>query len=204
MDEYLVQLGKRVTLLESRVARLEDSLLSSSLTNQQAPSTSDKTRELDSANHSSTRQRSIESLKEAARENGLDCKALGSRKISIKNKQGSIIPVYLSVSRNYSNDPSFVRGWNTMKESVLQSEEYPFYILSVEDASVKPTFFIFKDEELRVLSTNSDIDKNHLVHFYFGWDLPDHIPFSYPRNKKLEKQPLSEYENAWGKFDSSQ
>lgn len=205
MDEYTVQLGKRMSLLESRVAQLEDTLFSFSTTHTQtspAPASKETGEAIPPKPAVSTRARSIQFLKKALQENNIKYEISGSRKIGVRNRQGTLIPIYLSVSRDYSDDPSSVRGWNTIKDSVIQDENYLFYIISIEDASSKPTYFVFTKAELRNLRESSDVDKNQIVHFYFGWDLPDGKPFSYPRNRKFSKQPLDQYKNAWIKFES--
>lgn len=205
MNEYTVQLGKRVSLLESRVAQLEDSVFSVSTMHPQtnpAAASKETDEAISSKSAVSRRARSIQFLKKALQEDNIKYEISGSRKIGVRNRQGTLIPIYLSVSKDYSKDPSSVRGWNTIKDSVIQDENYQFYIISVEDASSKPTYFVFTKAELRKLSESSNVDKNQLVHFYFGWDLPDGSSFSYPRNRKFSKQPLDKYKNAWIKLES--
>jgi hypothetical protein len=203
-NDYLLQLSQRVAFLEMRVTSLESRILDKS-----SPQPSVALRNQDTAPvvkqdnekpNESVRARSIRLMQEPLHEHGLTYEGARSSNKRIRNKAGITLPVYISTSSNYSESDGSVRSWNTIRKHYIDDDRYAVFIVSVEDHE-KPTYFVFTREEMRKLASDSNMDKNGIVHFYFGWDSSDGKTWSYPRSRDLDQQSLDQYKDAWEKLN---
>lgn len=122
----------------------------------------------------STRQRSIIEMESKLVENGISGKIVGNgnrgkNRIHFNDGEKKSY-IYLSTSKNYSPLEDNFSSWHTISPEDICGDDYDFFILSAEDESETPQYFIFTRNQMRDFVRQKTTDSRPYYHFYISRD----------------------------------
>lgn len=149
----------------------------------------------------STRQRSIIEMQSQIAEYGIEGNISGNgnrgnNRIYFTEDGKKRKYIYLSTSRNYSSSNDGFSSWHTISPEDINSKNYDFFILSAEDESETPQFFIFTRSQMQNFVQNKSTDSRPYYHFYISRDDEGNYVDSRKDNKNISQQ-VSQYHNNW-------
>lgn len=159
----IVDLEKRVKLLESNsmsVADVEGKIVST--TSVQTPSTRSR---------NDTREKALTVLRSKLKNEDEEASVLGygnrgKSRLYFQNENGAKKYIYLSTSRNYSEEGDEFSSWHTISPDDITDGIFDVFILSAEDEAGEPLLFIFSLDEMKKFIKRKTPDSRPYYHFY--------------------------------------
>lgn len=202
-DDIIVELLNRIISLEKRVDSLEQSINKSQIISDHPGKAANRI--LENVEHTKeiekTRDKALRFLKYKLPDN-ITISGYGNRgrnRLRLKSSTGDEEFVYLATSRNYSESEGMFAGWHTISPDDITNQKYNLFILSVEDSSSKPLFFIFSKSDMEKFVSTKKPDSKPYYHFYLTKDNEGNF-IDQARDSSSVSQPVDRFLDNWEAF----